>query len=48
MELDLFLTLLGGFGANFTLLWSMKCDIEENKREFAKCPYHKSEVVTNE
>jgi len=40
MEIDLLLTLLGGFGANFALLWSMKNDIEENKREFAKCPYH--------
>jgi len=50
MEIDLLLTLLGGFGANFALLWSMKNDIEETKREFAKCPNHNSckEVIEHD
>ncbi|MDV0441579.1 hypothetical protein [Methanorbis furvi] len=40
----LILTLFGGFGGTYALLWQMKGEIEQNKREFAKCPLHCKEA----
>lgn len=40
IDLDMFITLAAGFGANFALLWTLKDDIHKNKIEFAKCPLH--------
>lgn len=43
--LTILLSLFGGFGGTYALLWQMKGEIEQSKREFSKYPMHCKEAM---